>query len=109
MVQEAGRRCKMEFISRPEDRKPRWIITEGSSEPKLIEEKCEEEEGSGEGVRGGDEGGEKGEKVAYVECNTPHTCTPHTHTPHIHHVHTRQMIIIGGGEPELSCGMAWHG
>ena len=38
----------MEFISRPEDRKPRWIITEGSSEPKLIEEKCEEEEEHGE-------------------------------------------------------------
>ena len=80
MVQEAGRRCKMEFVSRPEDRKPRWIITEGSSEPKLIEEKCEQEEGSGEGVGGGEEGGGKGEKAAH---NTQHT----THTPHTH-MHT---------------------
>ena len=56
----------MEFLSRPEDRKPRWIITEGSSEPRLIEEKSEEEEGSGEGVGGGEDGREKGEKVAYV-------------------------------------------
>ena len=84
MVQEAGRRCKMEFVSRPEDRKPRWIITEGSSEPKLIEEKCEQEEGSGEGVGGGEEGGGKGEKVAH---NIPHTHTHHTHHTHAH-LHT---------------------
>ena len=78
----------MEFISRPEDRKPRWIITEGSSEPKLIEEKCEEEEGSGEGVGGGEEGGEKGEKVACVEgTHTQHAT--HMHTAHTHtHTHT---------------------
>ena len=55
-MQEAARRCKMEFLSRPEDRKPRWIIPEGSTQPKLIEEEKsggegqsnEEEEGRGE-------------------------------------------------------------
>ena len=28
----------MEFLSRPDDKKPRWIITDGNPEPKLIEE-----------------------------------------------------------------------
>lgn len=39
--QEAARRCKMEFISRADDRKPRWVITESHPEPKLIEDTTE--------------------------------------------------------------------
>ena len=43
--QEASRRCKMEFLSRPDDKKPRWVITEKSHEPQLIKE-ANMEEGS---------------------------------------------------------------
>ncbi len=35
-LQEAARRCKMEFASRPEDKKPRWVITDAAEGPKLI-------------------------------------------------------------------------
>ena len=48
----------MEFLSRSEDRKPRWIIPDGSTEPKLIEEeKSGGEEQIKEGERGGEDGG----------------------------------------------------
>ena len=43
----------MEFLSRSDDKKPRWIITEGSLEPRLIEEPSgDNEEGSAASDKG---------------------------------------------------------
>ena len=39
VLQEAAKRCKMEFVSRPDDKKLRWIVTEGCPIPKLIDER----------------------------------------------------------------------
>lgn len=46
--QEAARRCKVEFTSRSDDKTPRWIITDGCSEPSLISRLKEEKEKEGE-------------------------------------------------------------
>ena len=37
--QDAAKRCKMEFLSRSDDKKLRWIITESCPQPHLIDEK----------------------------------------------------------------------
>ena len=39
VCQDAAKRCKMEFLSRSDDKKLRWIITESCPQPHLIDEK----------------------------------------------------------------------
>lgn len=43
-IQEAAKRCKKEFGSSSEEKSPKWIISDGSSEPKLLTEHQEEGE-----------------------------------------------------------------
>ena len=42
----------MEFLSRPDDKKPRWIITDGNPDPKLIEEKAQDTSNSTDTEKG---------------------------------------------------------
>ena len=53
VCQDAAKRCKMEFLSRSDDKKLRWIMTESCPQPHLINEKQQSDQS--EEVKGGGE------------------------------------------------------
>ena len=73
MYQDAAKRCKVEFLSRSDDKKLRWIITESCPQPHLIDEKQQNEEvkGDSEVKADGDTPPKESSKVTSQEAVNP--------------------------------------
>ena len=73
VCQDAAKRCKVEFLSRSDDKKLRWIITESCPQPHLIDEKQQNEEvkGDSEVKADGDTPPKESSKVTSQEAANP--------------------------------------